>query len=104
MARRDGKSASEIIRIWIEGYVRRKDPSNPQRPLTVYDPSHEDAKIAKGNGVYSEILSYAKKHRGEVNKKMLFQFLEVIESPKLRIAKSKDIIERLKDDGVTLVE
>ncbi len=32
---RDGQSASELVRIWVEGYVQRKDPGNPQRPLTV---------------------------------------------------------------------
>ncbi|GAH48039.1 unnamed protein product, partial [marine sediment metagenome] len=39
---RDGQSASSLIRIWVEGYVHRKDPGNPQRPITAYAPGHED--------------------------------------------------------------
>lgn len=57
---RDGQSASELVRIWVEGYVARKDPGNPQRPLTAYTPGHDDHVAMIRNGLLQELRKTAR--------------------------------------------
>jgi len=63
---RDGQSASEFVRIWVEGYVQRKDPGNPQRPLTAWTPGHEDQEALVLQEVYAKLLRIAKDSGGEL--------------------------------------
>lgn len=77
---RDGQSASELIRVWVEGYVARKDPGNPQRPLTAFVDGHQDELASRRSDVLKELLEYAGK------------------GP-YREVKYKDIIDQLKARG-----
>ena len=39
---RDGTNASREIRRFVQGQVARRDPGNPQTPLTAFVEGHED--------------------------------------------------------------
>ena len=63
---RDGQSASELIRVWVEGYVHRKDPGNPQRPITAYAPGHEDQLALLQQEAFRRLQTYAEAKGGEL--------------------------------------
>ena len=70
---RDRVSASHLIRVWVEGYVRRKDPGNPQRPLTAYVPGHEDEFALKLPEILRNLENYALMHQNELSCSMIFE-------------------------------
>ena len=66
---RDGVSASHLVRVWVEGYVARKDPGNPQRPLTAYVEGHEDELTLKWSDVLKDLVARAERAGGELRYK-----------------------------------
>ena len=72
---RDGTSASEQVRIWVEGFVARKDPGNPQRPLTAFVEGHPDEQAARYSGLLQELLTIAQNRGGEIRYSMIVRAL-----------------------------
>ena len=76
IARRDGQSASELIRIWVEGYVARKDPGNPQRPITSWVPGHEDEQAIQFQELVKKLHAIASLKLGELSWWTIMEELE----------------------------
>ena len=100
---RDGKNMSQELRIWIEGYVKRKDPGNPQRPLTAWDPGHEDQEKLQEKELYTWLFEYANERTGELQYKHIIRVLRETSFPPKRIADmASDIARRLSKAGITI--
>lgn len=97
---RDGQSASELVRIWVEGYVERKDPGNPQRPLTAYAPGHEDEQALRLQEAYARLKALAAKSRDELNFVQILTELEPHFKGEPKAAAAKKLERRLLGDGV----
>ena len=72
---RDGVSASHLVRVWVEGYVQRKDPGNPQPPLTAWVPGHEDHEALQVKELYRQLFVAADKRGGELPYKLIVNSL-----------------------------
>lgn len=101
---RDNQSASEIIRIWVEGYVARKDPSNPQRPITAFVKGHKDEEAAVRSSLIQELLDYATRRGMMVKHSVIVDLVRenTFKGPG-RLAVIKAIVFDLKKLGVTTV-
>lgn len=97
---RDGQSASELVRIWVEGYVQRKDPGNPQRPLTAYAPGHEDEQALRVQEAYARLKAHAADNGGEIRFRLILQELEPHFKGRLKITTAGELEQRLRGDGV----
>lgn len=97
---RDGQSASELVRIWVEGYVQRKDPGNPQRPLTAYAPGHEDEQALRIQESYTRLRVLAAKSRDELNFVLILRELEPHFKGRPKVAAAEKLEQRLRGDGV----
>jgi len=97
---RDGQSASELVRIWVTGYVERKDPGNPQRPLTAYAPGHEDEQALRVQEVYARLKSHAADNRGEIHVRQIFRELEPHFKGRLKVTTAGELEQRLREDGI----
>ena len=73
---REGKTGSQEIRIWVEGYVRRKDPGNPQRPLTAWVPGHEDELALQFQEIIDKLHKIASRRQGELTYWMIINELK----------------------------
>jgi len=73
ITRRDGQSASELIRIWVEGYVQRKDPGNPQRPITAWVPGHADTLVLLFRDALTKLEGIATRRGGELSRRMIVE-------------------------------
>ena len=99
----DGKNMSQELRIWIEGYVKRHDPGNPQRPLTAWSPGHEDQEKLQEQDLYTWLFEYADERMGEVQFKHIIRVLRETSFPPKRIADmASDIARRLSKAGITI--
>ena len=96
---RDGQSASGLVRVWVEGYVERKDPGNPQRPITAWSPGHEDEQALRLQGTYRRLADYAREHRGEIQHAEVLEALPSNQTPKQRLATAYKLERRLLGDG-----
>jgi len=67
MMKADGKNVSQELRIWIEGYVARHDPGNPQLVLTAFVPGHEDELASSWSGMLKELLARAEHLGGDLS-------------------------------------
>lgn len=97
---RDGQSASELVRIWVEGYVQRKDPGNPQRPLTAYVPWHEDEQALRVQEAYTRLRFLAAKSRDELDFVRILTELEPHFKGRPKVAVAEKLEKRLRGDGV----
>lgn len=88
---RDGTSASEQIRIWVEGQVRRRDPGNPQRPITSYTPGHQDHAAASRREVLELFAEVAGKRSGEV------RYRDVVAELRSRGLKGRRLVDAAQD-------
>lgn len=97
---RDGQSASELIRIWIEGYVERKDPGNPQRPITAWAPGHMDEQALRLYEAYARLKVYAEDNGGNIPYRRILRELEPHLMGRSKIAAAEKMEHRLIKDGV----
>ena len=97
---RDGQSASELVRIWVEDYVERKDPGNPQRPLTAYAPGHEDEQALRVQEAYARLRALAAKSRDELDFARILAELEPHFKGRPRVVAAEKLARRLLGDGV----
>lgn len=101
IAHRDNQSASEIIRVWVEDYVRQKDPGNPQRPISAWVPGHPDQEKLEEQEIFRMLQAFAE-HRGN-----WIRYMDVVETlrdagipPDRRVKMADDLARRLSKAGV----
>ena len=100
---RDGQSASELIRIWVEGYVARKDPGNPQRPLTAWTPGHPDEEARQTQDLFAWLSEFAEERMGEVSYRDIIRVLREAGVPSTRVATiAKNLARMLSKAGVSI--
>ena len=104
IAHRDGHSASGLVRIWVEGYVQRKDPGNPQRPLTAWSPGHDDQLSLDVQELYKRLFVAADKRGGELPYKLIVNSLYGTGVPAVRRPNlANQLATRLSRDGVRVL-
>ena len=64
---RDGTNMSEQIRIFVEGEVARRDPGNPQQPITAYVEGHDDQLAMRRSTILKELIAFAASREGELH-------------------------------------
>ena len=102
---RDGQSASELVRIWVEGYVARKDPGNPQRPLTAWAPGHRDEEKRQEQDFFAWLTEYADNRRNEVPYRQIVDLLKDMGvPPSRRPTLAGELATRLTKAGVKVVQ
>jgi len=97
---RDGVSGSHLIRVWVEGYVQRKDPGNPQRPLTAYVPGHEDELALKLPDILSKLELYASSRRNELPWSMIHDELKPYLQVAARVQAAERVFKELRSRGI----
>ena len=100
---RDNQSASELIRIWVEGYVIRKDPGNPQRPITAYAPGHEDEYARLQQEIFSNLLGVAEDRGGYLRWLRILEEVKPFLSGQARVDAAEKLGSRLTEAGVRVV-
>ena len=100
---RDSQSASELIRVWVEGYVVRKDPGNPQRPITAYAPRHEDEYARLQQEIFSKLLGVAENRGGYLPWLRIVEELKPLLSGQARVDAAEKLARRLTKAGVRVV-
>jgi hypothetical protein len=100
ICQRDGQSASENLRVWVEGYVKRKDPGNPQRPLTAYAPGHEDEQALGVQQAYARLRAYAEDNGDNIPRSRILRELGAHLAGKPKIDAADRMEQRLIEDGV----
>lgn len=103
IAQRDGQSASELIRVWVEGYVQQKDPGNPQRPITGWIPGHEDEQALRFQELVSKLEGIASRRGGEVTRWMILSELEPLFKGAARARAADRLSRALTRNGVRVV-
>jgi len=100
----EGKTMSQELRIWIEGYVKRKDPTNPQRPLTAWSPENEDHHTPQEEELYTFLYTYADKRGGELTYKLIVNYLQGSGVHyTARSALADELAKRLSKAGIRVV-
>jgi len=99
---RDRVSASHLIRVWVEGYVRRKDPGNPQRPLTAYVPGHEDELALNLPDIMRKLELYASSRRNELPWSMLHDELKPYLQGAARVRAAERVYKELRSRGIKI--
>ena len=103
LAFRDRMSMSGLIEGFIKDWVHRKDPGNPQRPLTAWSPGHEDQEKLQEQELYTWLFEYADERVGELPYKHIIRVLRETSFPTKRIADmASDIARRLSKAGITI--
>lgn len=97
---RDGQSASELVRIWVEGYVQRKDPGNPQRPITAWAPGHVDEQALRLQETYGRLVAYARRNCGELRYVEILEELNPHFTGPPKGAAAEKLARRLREDGI----
>lgn len=101
---RDGTSASEQIRIWVEGFVARKDPGNPQRTLPAFVKGHPDELAARRSDVVKTFLAQAERTGGWVRRRDIVDELRAKGWPtRMRDAVTSSLVKDLKLLGVDVL-
>jgi len=100
---RDNQSGSELIRIWVEGYVHRKDPGNPQRPITAYAPGHRDEYARQEQDIFSKLLGVAEDRGGHLPWLRIVEELKPFFSGQARVDAAEKLARRLTKAGVRVV-
>ena len=95
-------SASHLIRVWVEGYVKHKDPGNPQRPLTAYVPGHEDELALKLPEILSKLEEYASIQRNGLSWSMIHDELKPYLQGVARVRAAERISQELEKRGITV--
>lgn len=97
---RDGQSGSELIRVWVEGYVKRKDPGNPQRPITAYAPGHEDEQALRVQQAYARLRAYAADNGDNIPRSRILRELGAHLAGRPKVDTVDRMEQRLIEDGV----
>lgn len=100
MAQRDGQSSSELVRIWIERYVRVKDPSNPQKPLTMYDPTHVDYYTNGELNIKNLLIAAAKENKNTIKWSQIIWEFRDMPIIKTRIKRAEEMSLLLHKEGI----
>jgi len=100
---RDSQSASGLLRVWVEGYVHRKDPGNPQRPITAYAPGHEDEYARLQQDIFSKLLGVAEDRGGYLLWGRMVNELKPFLSGQARVDTAEKLARRLTKAGVRVV-
>ena len=101
---RDGQSASELIRIWVEGYVARKDPGNPQPPITAFFEGHEDHVAMRRSKILKELMAFAATREGELHHRDIVEVYRTLGLPGWQLVLLVESMETdLKKLGVRVV-
>jgi len=100
---RDGQSASGLLRVWVEGYVHRKDPGNPQRPITAYAPGHMDEYARLQQDIFMKLLGVAEDRGGQLHWYRILEEIEPLLSGQARVDAAKKMARRLTKAGVRVV-
>lgn len=100
ICKRDGQSASWLLRLWVEGYVHRKDPGNPQRPLTAYVPGHEDELALNLPEILRRLEAYASSRRNELDWSMILNELKPYLQGAARVRVAERIYKELRIRGI----
>ncbi len=103
ICKRDGKSTSEVIQIWVDGYVRRKDPGNPQRPITAYTPGHEDEYALMQQDIFKKLRDIAKNYGGYIHWRRIVEELKPILKGKARVEAAENLARRLIKTGIKII-
>lgn len=101
---RDGQSASGLIRVWVEGYVARKDPGNPQRPLTAYAPGHTDQVARFGQEAFTALQGLAEERGGELRWSRIVDELRGELSGQALVDEAEKLGRRLTKAGVRVTK
>ena len=103
IAHRDGQTASELIRIWVEGYVKRKDPGNPQRPITAYVEGHEDQEKLQTSIFLKDLHNLARHHGETLPYRLIIKYLKDLGvKPLRRKVMANALAHELKERGITI--
>jgi len=95
-------SASHLIRVWVEGYVRARDPGNPQRPLTAYVPGHEDELALKLPEILRKLEEYALIQRNGLSWSMIHDELKPYLQGAARVRAAESVSQELEKRGITV--
>lgn len=71
---RDGTSASEAIRLFVEGQVAKRDPGNPQKTIGAYVEGHEDELAARRSDFIKDMILESEKRGGTLPRSLLVKF------------------------------
>lgn len=104
MCNRDNQSASELIRIWIDRYVQVKDPSNPQLPITAFDPTHLDYHVSNKLRVKDLFMEKAKKQSNEIYFRDLVHHFRDLPIMKSRIERAREMAQLLRKEGIGIIQ
>lgn len=101
---RDNQSASELIRGWVQGYVARKDPGNPQPPITAFLEGHEDMLAFRRSTIIKNLVARAESHGGEVHHREVVTTYRELGMPGYQLAELVESMEAdLKRLGVKVI-
>jgi len=101
---RDNQSPGRLIGTWIEGYVERKDPGNPQRPISAWVPGHPDQAALEDQELLKMLKAFAEHKGGEIRHKDVVETLrDAGVPPARRVAMADDLSRRLSKDGVKVL-
>ena len=103
ICKRDGRSASEEIRIFVEGQVRGRDPGNPQRPITAYAPGHRDQVVLHEQEVFKKLEALAVENRGEIRWSRIIEELGGTLTGQPLVNAAEKLAHRLHKAGVKIV-
>ena len=84
----------------MEGYVQRRDPGNPQRPITAWAPGHGDEQALRVQEVYGRLEAYAEENGGEVGYRRIVEELAPHLQGRVRVLKADELARRLIRAGV----
>ena len=84
----------------MEGYVHRKDPGNPQRPLTAYVPGHEDELALNLPEILRRLEAYASSRRNELDWSMILNELKPYLQGAARVLAAERIYKELRIRGI----
>jgi len=102
--KKEGKNVSQELRIWIEGYVHRHDPGNPQRPLTAYVPGSKDHDAMISGGLRQELRRVATNYGGSIPMwRILRELKDRGVPPRRRAAAAQSLAKQLHKAGVQVL-
>ena len=104
LCERDGVSASHLVRVWVEGYVARKDPGNPQRPLTAFVEGHDDELTLRWSEILKDLIARAEHIGGELRYRDVVATIRAqgVTGPMI-LAKAESMAKSLRALGVNIV-
>ena len=103
ICRRDGKTASAEIRLFVDGQVKRRDPGNPQRPITAYSPGHRDHVVLQEQEVFKKLQAMALEDRGQLRWSQILEGLEGSLTGKPLVDAAEKLALRLHKAGVKII-